>query len=260
MEYEPLKHFLNNLIKKSRIFRKCFYFGLDALILRQWYVKKYIRNYIRHCESVVFYDAGAGFCQYSDFVLAKNKQIKVYAVDINGDFISDYQRSLRDDDKKRFVSEMGDLTSFILPEEAGLVIAIDILEHIEDDVAVLQSFYESMSGGGVLIIHTPTDRDTSAGFTAEHIRAGYAVSDLCDKLTEAGFSVLSTEYTYGFWGQIYWKLVMRNGLWLVHGSWFFKCVLPVYLLVVLVPSLVCMVLDFVLVNKDGNGVVVVGKL
>jgi len=259
MEYEPLKQSLNNLIKNNRFFRNCFYLALDVLILRQWYVKKHIRKHIDPHKHFICYDAGAGFCQYSHDILHRFPASRVYGIDVNTDFIFDFQKSLSMSDKERFMYETADLTSYILPEKANLVLAIDILEHIVDDVAVLKNFYESLDIGGRLIISTPTDNDSSSSFTAEHVRAGYSISDLTQKLSNVGFNIIYQEYTYGFWGQIYWKLVMRNSLWMVGKSNVFICILPLYLVVVYLPALFCMWLDYVYANKSGNGVIVIGE-
>jgi len=257
MDYKPTKDLLNSLIRRNGFFRRCLFLAFDCLILRQWYVKRLIRRFLPIAGSPVFYDAGAGFCQYSHYVLARSKTAKVYAVDLQADYLADYHATLSAGKRDRFAYFTADLTEFVLPEKADVVIAIDILEHIEDDMAVLSNFYASMKEGGVLIISTPSNIDNTAEFTGEHVRNGYSLNELAGKLATAGFSVMHSEYSYGFWGRIYWRLIMKNSLLLVGRSKVYWCVLPFYLLVVLVPAVICMCLDYFLHNKEGNGIIVV---
>jgi len=260
MNYQPTKNLINRIIKRNNLFRRCFFLALDCLILRQWYVKKQIRKYLPANDNLVLYDAGAGFCQYSHYVLGRSITAKVYAVDLRADYLADYNAMLSPQKKGRFIFETADLANYTLPERADIVIAIDILEHIEDDIAVLDNFYQSLKVGGVLIISTPSDIDSTAQFTGEHVRNGYSLDDLANKLTQTGFSIKHSEYSYGFWGRIYWRLIMKNSLLLVGKSKAFYCLLPFYLLIVIIPALICMCLDYFSYNKSGNGLIVVAEV
>ena len=260
MEYENKKSFFRNHINAHAFFRKVFYLLLDLLILRQWYVKRAIRKYLPKDKEILFYDAGAGFCQYSDFVLNLTKTAKVYATELVTDSLRDYSASLSPDKQKRFYYTVADLTTFALPDtKADFVIAIDILEHITDDVAVLNCFYSSMNEGAVLLITTPSDYNNTASFTAEHVRDGYSICDITQKVTSSGFKILETVYTYSFWGRLYWILVMRNSLWLVDKSVLTLFILPIYLLTVFLPSFIFMCIDFMISKKNGYGILLVAK-
>jgi len=260
MQYDPIKDVLNSLVKRNRLLRKLFYVCLDLFILRQWYIKSAIRRYLNGKGELVFYDAGAGFCQYSDFVLCKYKKSKVVAVDLKADYLTAYYSSLSEKDKRRFSFLEGDLTKYKLKEQkADCVIAIDILEHIGDDVSVLKNFYSSMHESGYLIISTPSNFDDSAAFTEEHVRAGYSMDELREKVTLAGFEIVESKYSYGLFGRLYWLLIMKNSLVMVKFSRVMFFFLPLYLLLVFVPAVVLMLLDFVSNNKNGNGIVLVAK-
>ena len=121
MQYDPIKNFINNFIKKKRFIRKLFYIFLDIFILRQWYVKKAINRYIKKDCNFLFYDAGAGFGQYSDYVLNKYIKSYVFALDLNDDYLADYYNSLRVSKKSRFAYTKGDLTNFTLKESVGAI-------------------------------------------------------------------------------------------------------------------------------------------
>jgi len=299
MQYDPIKDLLNKFISKNKHYRKLFYFFLDLFILRQWYVKKSIKKYYAQikdtdcspCEKKnrarkvssksnakkqycryfdpmglkkrVFYDAGAGFCQYSDFVLEKYPDMDVIAVDLKIDFLKSYANSSKNN--KRFYYTKRDLCSrtsnVLLPakgiRKADIIVAIDILEHIKDDMSVLMNFYYLIKTKGYLIISTPSNFCTESGKTKEHVRPGYSASELMQKVTAAGFKVVFWQYTYGFWGEIHWKLIMKNSIKMINLSKTFTLLLPFYLLVVFVPSLICMCLDILLPKKHGNGLLMI---
>jgi len=95
-----------------------------------------------------------------------------------------------------------------LPEQNvfDLVICVDILEHIENDVAALQSLYNVIAPGGVLVLHVPALYrrypvwKKSLNFDVEtHVRIGYEPDEIRNKVKDAGFLLQDSGFTYGFW-------------------------------------------------------------
>jgi len=260
MKYDPIKHTINKYINKNRFLRKVFYICLDLFILRQWYVKRAISRCLVKCQSehdpTIFFDAGAGFCQYSDYVLSKFKDKKVIAVDLKDDFLRNYANSLKPIKKERFSYIAKDLSveeKSNLPK-AHIIIAIDILEHIKDDISVLKNFHTTMSDNAFLIISTPSNYSNNSHFTEEHVREGYSLQELKNKLENTGFKIVSSQYTYGFWGNIYWHLTMKFSLSLAKLS---KIFIPIYLIIIFFPNLILMSLDFLIKKKKGNGILII---
>ena len=277
MQYDYIKSIINKFINKNRVLRYLFFKALDVFILRQWYVKstinKNIKSHIGNFQ--LFYDAGAGFCQYSDFVLNKYKNSNVIVTDLKADFLDEYISNLPIKKKQKITSFCCDLQQYALSDvKADVVISIDTLEHIEDDIPALKNFYNSMNDNAILIISTPSDNDSSASFTFEHVRNGYSLNDLTQKVTSVGFQIISTEYSYGFWGKLYWKLIMKNSIIMLNyprqisflNKWgklcfsaIFTIFLSIYLLLVYLPCLLFMIMDFYMINKSGNGIIMVAK-
>ncbi len=90
-------------------------------------------------------------------------------------------------------------------EEYDLALCIDNLEHIEDDVKVLENIYFALKKGGIAIIHVPNYYRRWFVFKWQknfdvpgHVRPGYIFDDLLEKLGKAGFIVENSYYTYGF--------------------------------------------------------------
>jgi SAM-dependent methyltransferase len=84
------------------------------------------------------------------------------------------------------------------------VLAVDVLEHIDDDVLALREISGALAPGGRLVISVPTPRYPKV-FGRKfhdhlgHVRDGYRLADLETKLGEAGLEVVEHRYYTGKW-------------------------------------------------------------
>ncbi len=259
MEYDPLKDRAARLIRVWPAARELFYRGLDLLLLRQRYVKRALRGHFSASQQFRHYDAGAGFCQYTWYVLKNFPAAKVFASDLKRDYLEDFARYAKQRFPGRFSWQEADLQTFTPRNSYQLVTAIDILEHIPDDVAVLRNFHSSLASDGILFISTPSDTDAAAKFTSEHVRPGYNKAALEQKLRDCGFSILENIYSYGTWGSLAWRLLMKHPLSLLGKSKVFLAVLPLYYLLLFPLAEVLMRLDLKTNNKTGTGIIIVAQ-
>lgn len=259
MQYDNVKDKFASAIDKFPVFRKLFYLLLDMLLLRQWYVKREIKKYFPTGKLLQFYDAGAGFGQYSYFILKYFKRAKVHAVDLKTDYMDSFADYAKKIGWQNFTIQQANLVEYTPKESFNLIIAIDILEHIEDDEQVLQNFRKVLLQGGKLIISSPSNFDESAKFTAEHVRPGYSKEEICSKMERAGFNIISFEYSYGKFGQIYWKIALKIPLSLISKSKIFGVLLPFYYIFFYPVAFIFMLLDYYNKNKIGTGVIVVAE-
>ena len=97
-----------------------------------------------------------------------------------------------------------DLRRLGTSREFDQVLAIDVLEHIEEDQDVLKLIARVLRPGGRLVISVPTPR-YPAVFGRRfhehlgHVRDGYRLADLEAKLTAAGFALESHRFYTGKW-------------------------------------------------------------
>jgi len=259
MEYDPLKDRAASLIRVWPAARVFFYRVLDLLLLRQRYVKLALRQYLPIDRGFRYYDAGAGFCQYSWHVLKNYPAAKVFANDLKRDYLEDFSRYAKKSFPGRFSWQQADLQTFTPRNSYGLATAIDILEHIQDDEAVLRNFNVALADGGILIISTPSDTDEAAKFTSEHVRPGYNKAELEDKLRACGFTILESIYSYGTWGSLAWRLLLKHPLKLIARSKLILLALPIYYLLVFPLLELLMRLDLKSSNPTGTGIIVVAQ-
>jgi len=259
MQYDKVKDEFAYAIDKFPILRKLFYSLLDMLLLRQWYVKREIKKYFSAQKQIRFYDAGAGFGQYSYFILKHFKKAKVLAVDLKTDYMDSFADYAKKNSWQNFTIQQVNLVDYTPKENFDLIVAIDILEHIEDDQQVLQNFRKVLDKNGKLIISSPSNFDESAKFTAEHVRAGYSKEDICSKLERAGFKIVSFDYSYGKFGHIYWKLALKIPLSLISKFKILAILLPIYYILFYPIAFGFMLMDYYNKNKIGTGVIVVAE-
>ena len=125
------------------------------------------------------------------------------------------------------------------PEEGKyhLVLCVDVMEHILEDLEVFRNYFFSMRDGGILLISTPSDQGGSDvhdeyedSFIEEHVRDGYNITEIEEKLKTAGFSEVSARYSYGWPGKISWRLSMKYPIIMLNSSRLFYILIPFYYL------------------------------
>jgi hypothetical protein len=140
------------------------------------------------------------------------------------------------------------------------------MEHIENDRLVFQNFYRAMKAGGILLISTPSDQggsdvhnDSEESFIDEHVRDGYSIQDIREKLSKAGFRDIDTRYTYGKPGNISWRLSMKYPVKMLNVSYLFFFILPFYYIVAFPVSVILNYFDLQLTHKRGTGLLVTAR-
>lgn len=85
----------------------------------------------------------------------------------------------------------GDATALpVAPGSLDLVVAYDVLEHLEDDKGAAREIFEALRPGGAVLIAVPVDMSlwSDHDVAVDHLRR-YARRELTDLLTGAGFVI-----------------------------------------------------------------------
>jgi ubiquinone/menaquinone biosynthesis C-methylase UbiE len=96
-----------------------------------------------------------------------------------------------------------DVTQLDAVEAYDVVLATDVLEHVEDDTDLLRRLLRALRPGGHLVLHVPHVTRHLFGWTRlnfleieGHVRPGYTLEGLWRLLNEGGFRVETATYTY----------------------------------------------------------------
>ncbi|MCX6254320.1 MAG: class I SAM-dependent methyltransferase [Bacteroidia bacterium] len=268
MQYEPLKRSLGKLFAGSLFMRKILYFLLDLLLLRTWHVKKALRKIAWQFpgEASVL-DAGSGFGQYTWRMSRMNTRWHIKALDINNEQIEDCNRFFgKTGLSGRVTFSTADLNALADINRYNIILSVDVMEHIEQDVNVFQNFYNSLQDNGILLISTPSDKggsdvhnDKEESFIDEHVRDGYSIKEITEKLSLAGFRNIEAGYTYGKPGNISWRLSMKFPIKMLNVSYLFFIILPFYYLIFFPVSVILNIFDLRLNHKTGTGLLVTAR-
>lgn len=271
MQYDPIKKTLGNVFNRSPFLRILFYKLLDLLLLRAWHIHLELRKWAERRTNIVhILDAGAGFGQYTYHLSGMGKKLptgkqswNIKALDLKIDQVTDCNRFFNKIGKKNVVFKIADLTKHIEEGSYDLILCVDVMEHIQEDVLVFKNFYSSLKQGGMVLISTPSDQGGSDvhgqddhSFIDEHVRDGYNISEIEEKLKSAGFSKVYARYSYGKPGKISWRLSMKYPILMLGLSKIFFILLPFYYLVVFPVAFVLNYIDTRTVHDTGTGLIV----
>lgn len=245
--------------------RKAFYSLLDIMLLRAWHVKKALRKVARQIPyNAIILDAGSGFGQYSWRMYRMNSGWTIDAVDLNAQQTDDCKTFMKmsgHSDKIRF--RQGDLSHLNSNDNYDLILSVDVMEHIKNDSLVFKNFYNALKYNGILLISTPSDKggsdvhnDKDTSFIDEHVRSGYSIKDITEKLSFAGFHKIRAVYTYGKPGNISWRLSMKYPITMLNTSFLFFIILPFYYLVLSPVIIILNIFDLYLTHSTGTGLLV----
>ena len=268
MHYDPIKNIFASLIRKFPLLRVLFYKMLDVMFLRSWYVRRELRALRKEFgnRDISIYDAGTGYAQYSYFMARKLKPNKIYSADVKSDWIKDCEVFFKQKNMNNVSFGIEDLTEIDHSNKFDLIVCVDVMEHIVEDVKVFENFYKALKKDGYLMINTPSifggsdvHDDEDESFIGEHARDGYSYEDLEAKLTPLGFKVYRYRYTYGFWGNLSWRLGIKYPMIMLNSSKLFFILLPFYFLITLPFTFAMMYLDYTAKNKVGAGINFIAK-
>ena len=271
MHYDPIKRTLGSFFNQTPWLRIIFYKLLDLLLLRSWHIRRALGqwNADRGDLPADILDAGSGFGQYSHRLAMINKGNRVTGVDVKAEQIADCNEffvKLGMGNRVHF--EEADLTTFVRPGAYDLILSVDVMEHILQDEQVFANFNKSLRPGGTLLISTPSDKGGSDadghdsdpghphGFIDEHVRDGYNIKDIEDKLRRAGFSQVDAAYSYGRPGHVSWILSMKWPISMLGASKIFFLILPFYYLLTFPFCLILNLADLNGRHATGTGLIV----
>jgi len=90
----------------------------------------------------------------------------------------------------------GDLNDLpVRSKSVGLIVAMDILEHLDDDANGISEFYRALSNGGILIVTVPAFnflwgiQDEVTGHKKRYLK-----EEITNKLKKAGFDIMKASY------------------------------------------------------------------
>lgn len=149
-------------------------------------------------------DAGCGAGVFSFELAKRHPEAKVTGVELEPELVARANEIARRAHLGNVTFQQGDVTKLDFDSEFDLVVSVDNFEHVEDDIAAMRTLLHALHPGGKLVAHVPGYERRWLLFGRRvnfdvpgHVRPGYRAEQLTGRLGEAGFRVISHQYTYG---------------------------------------------------------------
>lgn len=151
--------------------------------------------------AVKLLEFGAGRGEFIDRFRNK-KNVETYATDLDDEY---YLKLSQRHTAYRTLDD--------LPQPVNYIFAIDVLEHIEDDVAILKQMHHSLVKGGKILIYVPARQELYSPFDKQigHYRR-YGLNELKNKSLQAGFAIETLRYHdfLGYFAAYYNKFFFKE--------------------------------------------------
>jgi SAM-dependent methyltransferase len=260
MHYDPVKNVIRKLIRRSVVLRRLFYRLLGLLFLREWYVKRTIRRSgLENKIPLSILDAGSGFGQYTWYCARRFPHASILGIELDETHVKDCRSFAARSGLDALQYLSADLLNLNEKSRYDLILCIDVLEHIEKDDVLMKNLGNALRPSGVLIITTPSlsrrHRDDSA-FVGEHVREGYSSEGIEQKLQVAGFNQIHAGPMYGLWGDLAWRLSIRNTMRLAGYGILGRLAAVPYMALTFPFALIGMWIDFMSKKTWGTGLIV----
>lgn len=115
----------------------------------------------------------------------------------------------------------------------------------------------------MLLVSTPSDQggsdvhgESEQSFIEEHVRDGYNIAEIADKLRSAGFTRVEARYQYGSPGKISWRLSMKYPILMLGISKVFFIILPLYYMITYPLAWLLNRIDVGMKHDTGTGLIV----
>ena len=266
MKYDSIKDWIGCWLDSHPKLLPILYSLMNLLFLRTWYVHRALHKANLGPDSKLL-DAGTGFGQYAWYVVRKYPGVHVTGTDLKKGYL---ERAAKSFDtyglSDRITLQVDDVTDPKITGTFDCILAVDILEHIVEDDTAIRHFSQRLHPGGFLIISTPSDQGGSdvhdseqQSFISEHVRDGYNLNDLTQKLTDAGLEITEARYSYGTWGSLAWRFLIKFPILLLGKSFLFAPLVALYYIPVLPLGLLLNLIDLNRTNERGTGLIVIAR-
>ena len=146
-------------------------------------------------ESDTLFDVGAGSGYFAQIFVKNGKTSNAYCID---PYYSQDQ-----------LGKKNELTFVATPpsQKADLLLFIDVLEHVEDDLALLNSYVSNSSSDALFVISVPAFKSLWSNHDVflEHFRR-YGKKDLRNLIQKAGLVEVEASYIFGSIFPLVWLI------------------------------------------------------
>ncbi len=186
----------------ERLYIKIFGMPILGLRIRAWRMMPLIKKYASHGRRVLDMGSGRGILTIETAKNLPNAEV----IGVENEYTNKVKMAnavVQNIGLSNCSFEMVDIFDKKLGKTFDSIIAIDVLEHIRDDEAVIKKIYDLLHVKGTFIVHVPHyyrnifgKRTRNFPDIEGHERIGYLLEDIEKLLLAGNFMVLEKGYTY----------------------------------------------------------------
>lgn len=240
--------------------------------LRKWYIyRKLQKLFAATKKPFSVLDAGCGEGQFL-FPFARTAKASFFkGIDREAANIIFGNRYIEDQQLSNTSLELMEMEQLKETEQYDIVLCISVLPYSKNDQASVQCIYHAMKKGGTLLLYVPVNNKSILPFykklltrydnyeTIQQNQRVYTEPGIIKLLQDCNFQLTETNATYGFFGKLSNELLNTHLILYNAYPWLVKMMVAVSLLIFYPLILICMVLDYLLPLRSGNGLLVLAK-
>jgi SAM-dependent methyltransferase len=271
----PLKVFTHQypewLLKYPNWIRLIYYFNY-LIQLRKWYVIRRLKKLLAaKRDSFHLLDAGCGEGQYL-FPFVHQYQTSYFkGIDRALSNIFFCKRYAEKNKYTNVSFEEVDIEAINESNKFDIAICISVLPYCKNDLVALLQLNHALKEKGELFLYVPVNNRILIPWykrllisyenyeTVQQNQRKYTEESLTGLLCNSGFKIVDKQMTYGFFGKLSNELFNAHLILFNAYSLVFKMIIAFSLLVFYPLILFCMILDFVLPVKSGNGIMILAR-
>jgi len=175
-----------------------------------WLRSVYFRKAISDLKPSRILDAGCGAGEYSFYLAEKFPELQAEACDLFAEAV----KKNRETQKKMNLSSIeffqADIRKQLSRNQYDLIFSIDVLQGIREKEKVFKAFNLALKKGGHLFLHIPFQNTkitvSKKGLPIDvGIKSTVSEGELLQAIKNAGFSIIESRKTFGFFGATAWK-------------------------------------------------------
>lgn len=180
--------------------------------IRSIYFRDILVSHIFSKNPQKILDAGSGIGAYAFWLGEKFDYAEVVGVETDKDKLRFCQAMTKDLGLKNVAFIHQDIRKMPKKNKYDLIVAIDVLEHIENFEKTLENFFHMLYKHGYIYIHVPQPNQkrilnlVRTWHHKDHVREGIAKSTLENILKRLGFRIVISKETFGFFGKSSWEI------------------------------------------------------
>jgi 2-polyprenyl-3-methyl-5-hydroxy-6-metoxy-1,4-benzoquinol methylase len=264
MQHDELRRTLTEIFKNRPHLRSIFYILIDVIIVSFWHMRRGILSFARSKQGAMHVlDAGTGLGQYVYFLSRKFPAWNIYATDVSSREICECNRFFHRLKYERVLFRTERLEELNRQEVYDLILAVNVIEYIENDRQVLANFFAALKMDGMLLMSVQSDKSKKIqpNFTNKllgnrEVTHRYNNLEIKKLLKEAGFRHIKAHYAYGTSGRISTYLGVSMPKFLLRKSRYYLYLMPLYYLVCYPLIFVLNSIDAYFVHLSGSELVV----